>query len=53
MKIIIKDFEFKGQYFDHYECDLPQVKAIDEEFEERIVDYIKESLILFLEEKGS
>ena len=43
MRIIIEDFIYNGKYFEKYECDLPQVKEVDETFKERIAEYIVES----------
>lgn len=40
----MEKFYFEGHYFEHYECELPQVEEFDEVVQERIVDYIKESL---------
>lgn len=44
MKIILKDFIYKGRHINDFVCELPQVKEMDETFEERIVEYIKEDL---------
>lgn len=44
MKVIVDDFNYRGQHFDHCEFDFPQLKDVDDLDEERITDYIKESL---------
>ncbi len=44
MKIILKDFIYKGHQIKNYECELVQVTEIDETFEERIVEYLKDNL---------
>ena len=43
MRIIIEDFIYNGKHFEKYECDLPQIKEVDETFKERIAEYIVES----------
>ena len=42
-KFNLEDFIYNGKYFEKYECDLPQVKEVDETFKERIAEYIVES----------
>lgn len=44
MKIIIKDFDYKGVHIKKYESDIPQVKDLDEVPEGKIEEYIKENL---------
>ena len=51
MKIILDDFYYKGNHFDQFVCNLPQVDIPDETFNERIIDYIKESLDQHLTKK--
>lgn len=43
MRIIIEDFIYNGKYFEKYECELPQIKVVDETFKERIAEYVVES----------
>lgn len=50
MKIIIDDFNYKGVHFKQYECEMPGVKNLDEIPEERITEYICESLDKFIED---
>jgi hypothetical protein len=52
MKIILDDIIYKGHHFKRYECELPNVKNIDDTNEERITEYVKESLDNFLEEES-
>ena len=52
MKIILDDFNYKGRHFDHYVCEMPQVKRLEDVPEERITEYICESLDQFLEEES-
>lgn len=48
MKIVLSDFNYKGRHFDHYECEWPNVKNLDEVPEEKAIEYITESLNEFL-----
>ena len=50
MKIILDHFKYKGQYFEHFECELPQVKKLEDIPEGRLTEYICESLDQFIEE---
>lgn len=51
MKIILDDFNYKGRHFKHYETEWPNVKTIDDIPEEKIIEYITESLDNFIEEE--
>ena len=44
MNITLSDFNYKGHRFDRYVCELPNVKTLDDVLEERIIEYIRESL---------
>lgn len=44
MKLILKDFNYKGKHLEHYECDLPNVMNIDEIPEGKLKEYVEDSL---------
>lgn len=52
MKIIIKDFYYKGHYFEEYVSEMPQLKNLDEVPEGRIEEYINEVLDEFIKEES-
>lgn len=52
MKIILDNFNYRGKHFSHYECDLPQLHDVDETNEERLTEYIKESLDELMKEES-
>ena len=52
MKIILKDFNFKGKHFNEIEIGMPNIKNVEDVPEDKIVDYIVESLNNFLEEES-
>lgn len=52
MKIILDNFNYKGHHFDRYEVEWPQVSNLDEVPEERVTEYITESLDKFIEEES-
>lgn len=52
MKIILDNFKYKGRHFDHYECELPQVANLEDVPEDRLTEYICESLNQFIEEES-
>lgn len=49
--IIIDNFNYKGHHFERFECEMPNVKDIDEIPEEKITEYVIESLDRFIEEE--
>ena len=51
MKIIIEDFNYKGHHFKKYECEMPTIKDVNDVPEEKIVEYVCESLDTFLKEE--
>lgn len=53
MKVVTENFNYKGHHFERVEFDMPGVKEFDEIVEERIVDYLKETLDVLIEEKES
>lgn len=53
MKIILDDFNYKGEHFKRYECELPQVDNIKDIPEDKIVGYIMENLDELSKRKGS
>ena len=52
MKIIIDNFYYKGHHFDCYECDMPNVNNLDEVSEDKITEYVVESLNKFIDEQS-
>ena len=44
MKVILQDINYKGYHIGHYECELPNVKDIDDIPEGKLVEYVIESL---------
>lgn len=48
MKVILKDFIYKGMHIDEFECDLGAKNEFDEDFKDRIVEYLEETLDLCL-----
>ena len=44
MKIILKDFNYKGHPIKSYECDVPQITNLEDVPKDKIVDYILENL---------
>ena len=51
LTIKIANFNYRGYHFESYECNLPNVTEIDDITEERITEYVKESLDRFIEEE--
>lgn len=52
MKIILKDFNYKGKHFKELDLEMPNIKNVEDIPEDKIVDYVKESLNNFLEEEA-
>lgn len=50
MRIIIKDFMFKGKYYDEATFEMPNVSNIEDIPEDKIVPYVIESLNELLKE---
>ena len=50
MKVILKDFYYKGKHINEHVCDMPQIKNIEDVPEDRIVDYVLEVLEILHEE---
>ena len=44
MKCILEDINYKGVHFDSYECEIPNVKNLDDIPEEKLIGYITDSL---------
>lgn len=51
MKIVLDNFNYKGQHFKHYVCEMPNVKNLDDVPEEKITEYVIECLNRFIEEE--
>lgn len=51
MKVVLNDICYKGIHIDKYECDLPQITNLDEVPEEKITEYITESLDTYLKDQ--
>lgn len=51
MKIILKDFCYKGKHIDEYACNMPQINNVEDIPEDRIVDYVMENLAILHEEE--
>lgn len=45
MKIVLKDFEYKGKHLDEVEFEFPQITNVEEVPEEKIKAYIFETLV--------
>lgn len=50
MKVILEDFNYKGNHFDRWEAELQQVIDWEDIPEEKLIEYIADSLDAFLEE---
>lgn len=50
MKVILKDFYYKGKHIDEYVCNMPQIDNVEDIPEDRIVDYVLEALEILHEE---
>lgn len=50
MKIIIQDFKFKGEHYDEFELDMPNVENIEGIPEDKIIPYVMEELEILLKE---
>lgn len=48
MKIVLKDFKFRGHKFTEFECELPNIKNLEEVTNDLISEYIVDSLDMHL-----
>ena len=51
MKLILKDFNYKGKHVEGLEVEFPQVKDVEQIFDERLFEYIEDSLNNLLDEE--
>lgn len=52
MKIILKDFNYKGHHIENCEFDFPQLKDYDEALSDRCMIYIEDTLDDFIKEES-
>ena len=52
MKIVFKDFNYKGKHFKELELGMPNIKNVEDIPKDKIVEYIVESLDNFLDEES-
>ena len=53
MRIILDDINYKGRHFKRLECELPNVKNLDEIPEGKLTEYICDSLDQIIKDEES